>query len=75
MDYVLRGQIESRRFYCLSRLAGASKVVEIPIELWTGGIVDRAIHSTSAKKRDIRCVYYRVAILKYDAIVDNFNSH
>ena len=49
--------------------------MEIPIKLWAGGIVDRAINSSASKKRDIRRVYYRVAILKHDTIVDNFNSH
>jgi hypothetical protein len=75
MDDVLRGQIESRRFYCLSRLAGASEIVEIPIELGSCGIVDCAIHSASAKKRDIRRVDNRVNILKHDAIVIDFDSH
>jgi hypothetical protein len=75
MDYMLRGQIESWRLYCLPRLAGAPKVMEIPIELWAGGIVDRAIHSTTPKKRDIRRVDDCVNILKHDAIVIDFNPH
>jgi hypothetical protein len=75
MDYMLRGQIKSWRLYCLPRLAGTPKVMEIPIELWAGGIVDRAIHSTTPKKRDIRRVDDCVNILKHDAIVIDFNPH
>ena len=75
MDDVLRGQIETWRFYCLSWLARAAEIVEIPIELWAGGIVDRAIHSSASKKRDIRRVDDRVNILKHDAIAIDFDSH
>ena len=75
MDDVLREQIEAWRFYCLSRLARAAEVVEIPIKLWAGSIVDRAIHSPTSKKRDIRRVDDRVNILKHDAIAIDFDSH
>lgn len=39
MDYMFRGQTESRRFYCLSRLAGAAEIVEIPVKFWACGSV------------------------------------
>ena len=75
MDYVLRGQIESWRFYCLAWLASTSEIVEIPIKPWAGSIVDRAIHSSTSKKRNIRRVDDRVNILKHDAIAIDFDSH
>ena len=66
-------QAKARRFNGIARLACTAKIVEMPIESWSCGIMNRTVHAAATEKRYIRGVDYGIGFLKHDAVMYDFN--